>query len=395
MEKENFKRTKLSCYFAYVAMASVAGLPPMLFVTFNDMYHVSYTLLGTLVLINFCTQLVVDLIFSFFTKYFNVKTTVRLMPILTTLGLIIYALSPVIFSTHIYMGFVLGTLAFSTAAGLCEVLISPIVAALPSDTPAKDMSTLHSLYGWGVVTVVIINTLYFNIFGRENWMYLALLWAILPLISSYLFCISPIPNMDAAAHRNTGKTGNKAKGLILFTLCIFFGSAAENSMTNWISTFMEDTLHISKSIGDVFGMAAFAVLLAMTRNAYAKYGKNIWKVLFWGMVGATGCYIIVGLSSNVTISFLACIFTGVCTAMLWPGTLILMEERMPCLGVSAYALMAAGGDLGASAAPQILGIVADNWGIKTGMLVTALFPLLGILIILMIKNQKSGADTVK
>ena len=42
--------------------------------TFREMYNISYTLLGTLVLTNFCTQLTVDLIFSFFTKYFNIKS---------------------------------------------------------------------------------------------------------------------------------------------------------------------------------------------------------------------------------------------------------------------------------------------------------------------------------
>ena len=69
----NYKRTKLACYSAYVTMASAFALPPLLFVTFHDMYGVSYTLLGTLVLTNFCTQLTVDLILSFFSKYFNEK----------------------------------------------------------------------------------------------------------------------------------------------------------------------------------------------------------------------------------------------------------------------------------------------------------------------------------
>jgi len=54
-----FRRTKLACYAAYFTMSSVFSLPPLLFVTFHEMYRVSYTLLGTLVLTNFCTQLAV------------------------------------------------------------------------------------------------------------------------------------------------------------------------------------------------------------------------------------------------------------------------------------------------------------------------------------------------
>ena len=69
----NYKRTKFACYFAYLSMASVFCLPPMLFVTFRETYGISYTLLGTLVLINFCTQLTIDLIFTFFSKHFNIQ----------------------------------------------------------------------------------------------------------------------------------------------------------------------------------------------------------------------------------------------------------------------------------------------------------------------------------
>ena len=88
---KNYARTKLSCYFSYLSMATPFSLPPLLFVTFREMYGISYTLLGTLVLINFCTQLTIDLVFSFFSRYFNIHLTVKVMPILTSLGLIIYA----------------------------------------------------------------------------------------------------------------------------------------------------------------------------------------------------------------------------------------------------------------------------------------------------------------
>ena len=167
MDKANYRRTKLTCYFTYLAMSSVFSLPPLLFATFRELYGISYTLLGTLVLINFCTQLGIDLIFSFFSKYFNIHKTIRLMPLLTAVGLCTYALIPTLFPNYAYVGLVVGTVMFSVAAGLGEVLISPTVAALPSDTPEKDMSTLHSLYGYGLVSVVLISTLCLQFIGNE------------------------------------------------------------------------------------------------------------------------------------------------------------------------------------------------------------------------------------
>lgn len=398
----NFKRTKLACYYTYLAMSSAFSLPPMLFVTFRETYGISYTLLGTLVLINFCTQLAVDLLLSFFGRHFNIHNTLRVMPLLTSAGLILYALVPTFFPQYAYVGLVTGTVTFSIAAGLCEVLISPTVAALPSDHPERDMSMLHSLYAYGVVGVVAVSTVFLQLFGTENWMYLTLFWAVLPIGSFVLFCLSPLPEMSLSHEKTAVAPKKRTLGMALCVICIFLGSAAENTMTNWISGYVENALHLPKAVGDVAGLMLFAILLGLGRTWYAKYGKNIATVLLWGMIGATVCYLIAGFSPVPVIAMIACVLTGLCTSMLWPGTLILMEEKLPNPGVAAYALMAAGGDFGGSVAPQMLGAVVDavagsDWavslsttlslspeqlGMKVGMLTATLFPLLGIFLLL-------------
>ena len=187
MNNLNYKRTKFACFFAYPAMAPVFILPPILFYTFRQMYGISYTLLGTLVAVNFCTQIGIDLIFSFFSKYFDTKKSVRTMPLLTASGMLIYALVPALFPRYAYIGLLLGTFVFSISAGLGEVLLSPTVAALPSDNPEREMSALHSLYGYGSAAVALISTGFLALFGTENWIYLVLFWALL----SALWCLSP------------------------------------------------------------------------------------------------------------------------------------------------------------------------------------------------------------
>ncbi len=409
MKAKNFKRTKFACYTAYFTMSSIFSLPPLLFASLQDMYGISYTLLGTLVLTNFCTQLTVDLIFTFFTKYFNVKKVVRVMPLITSAGLMIYAIFPNLFPGHAYAGLLIGTVLFSVSAGLSEVLLSPVIAAIPSDNPQKDMSLLHSLYAFGVFAVVVISTIFLRIFGTANWMYLTLFWAVLPVIAAVLFMTSPMPEMDVTSGGDTKDTGRRTLALALCVGSIFFGSCAENSMANWVSTYMENALQVDKALGDILGMAMFAILLGIARISYAKFGKNIMRVLLVGMIGAAVCYLVAGLSTNVIFAFVACILTGLFTAMLWPGTLIMMEEKIPGVGVAAYALMAASGDLGASIAPQLLGIVVDKVsvsgfaadlsislglspeqiGLKAGMLVTSIFPIIGTaLLIFAIKYFK-------
>ena len=418
MQNLNFKRTKLACYTAYFTMSSIFCVPPLLFMTFHNLYNISYTLLGTLVLTNFCTQMLVDLIFTLFSKKFNIQKVVRVMPCITSLGLFIYALIPQFFSQYAYIGLVVGTIIFSVSAGLSEVLLSPVIAAIPSDNPQKDMSMLHSLYAFGFFTMVVISTLFLKIFGNENWFYLVLLIGTLPLTAAVMFKISPFPDMseEESVVKNKEKNKNRTIGLALCVGCIFLGSCAENTMSNWISTYMENALNIDKAFGDILGMAMFAILLGITRISYAKYGKNISKFLLISMICAAACYLTVSFSNNTILSFVGCVLTGIFTAMLWPGTLILMEEKVKGVGVAAYALMASAGDFGASLAPQLMGIVVDNIsvsefainmsntlnlspeqiGLKVGMLITSIFPILGsILIVFIIRYFKKENLQVK
>lgn len=404
---KSYKATKYTCYYTYLSISTIFCLPPMLFLTFREMYGITYTLLGTLVLTNFVTQLSVDLIFTFFSRYFKIKAVIRIMPLLTALGLFVYALIPTFFPQIAYTGLLIGTVIFSIAAGLHEVFLSPTIAALPSENPERDMSLLHSVYAYGFLAIVLISSAFIHFFGAQNWMILACLLALLPIGSFILYCIVPLPDINLEHAPETGERKKKKRfGLALCAACIFLGSCAENAMTNWISSYLESALHIPKAVGDILGLAVFAVLLGLGRSIYAKYGKHISRVLLLGMIGSAACYLIASLSSIPILSMLACIFTGFCTSMLWPGTLIFMEEQFPSPGVTAYALMAAGGDFGASIAPQMLGVVVDNvaaskWaqqlgkslsltteqiGMKAGMLTAAIFPILGIALLIYMRS---------
>lgn len=402
MKQPNFKRTKFACYSAYFTGSAIFCLPPVLFTVFQEIFGISYTLLGTLVLVNFCTQMFIDLVFTAFSDKFNPKFVVRVMPIITAVGLFIYALVPTLSPDHAYLGLCIGTVVFSVSAGLSEVLLSPMIASIPSDNPQGDMSFLHSLYAFGFFSVVVTATLFLKLVGIEYWAYLTMFFGVLAFLPSVLFMLSPIPEMGSAKDGETEKKGGRYAGMVLCVACIFFGSCAENTMSNWVSSYMETALGIDKALGDVLGLAGFAVLLGLTRIAYAKFGKKIAPVLLIGMLGAVGCYLVAGLSTSVVFVVLSCALTGVFTAMLWPGTLIMMEENMPNLGVGAYALMASAGDLGASLAPQLMGIVVDEVsvsgfavdlgaktgltaeqiGLKAGMLTTAVFPMIGVIVVL-------------
>ncbi len=401
---EGLARTRLACYASFFTAASVFCVPPLLFVTFHGLYGISYTLLGTLIVANFFTQLIVDLVCTMLAKRHHVERVLRFVPFITALGMAVYALVPFLFPQIAYGGLLLGTVIFSVAAGLSEVLLSPTVAAIPSENPGRDMSLLHSLYGFGVFTMVLLGTSALYLFGTDRWYVVMLLLAVFPFLTGLLFAVSPIPEIKVGS--DTAQTAQRSKsravGIALCFGCIFLGSCAENTMNNWISSYIESALGIDKLVGDVFGVAFFALLLAFARVAYAKFGKSICPVLLVGMIGSFACYLMAGLAPGTVLPFIACILTGLFASMLWPGTLILLEEKIPNAGVAAFALMAAAGDSGASIAPQLAGVIVDAvsaapfaaelsaslalspeaLGLRAAMLTSSIFPLIGAILVL-------------
>lgn len=218
---DKYKRLKVACYSANLSMSIVANLSPLLFLTFRTLYGISYSLLGLLILINFCTQLIVDLAFSFFSHKFNISASVKLTPVLAAAGLLVFAVLPFIFSDDIYVGLVIGTLIFSAAGGFVEVLISPIIAEIPADDPDREMSKLHSVYAWGSVAVVVISTIYIFLVGEDMWQWLAIAFSIVPIISVILFVGADIPKMKTPEKISGALKMLKNRELWLCVLAIF------------------------------------------------------------------------------------------------------------------------------------------------------------------------------
>jgi len=410
--KKNTTLVRLGCHSANVTMSIVGNLSALLFLTFRTLYGISYSLLGTLVLINFATQLAVDLIFSFFSHKFNIQKAVRLSPILAIAGLLLFASAPYLFPNAVYLGIALGTVIFSAASGLNEVLISPIIAALPSDNPDREMSKTHSIYAWGTVGVVIITTLFLFFFKRTLWFVLPVFFSLVPLFSAICFFNATLPPLSTPEKTSGALSMLKNKSLWLCVGAIFLGGASEVTMAQWSSSYIEQALGIEKVWGDIFGAATFALTLGIGRSLYAKYGKNIEKILFLSGIGATLCYLICIVSPLPFIGLIACALTGLFTAMMWPGSLVVAANKIPTAGVFIYAMMAAGGDLGASVGPQLVGIVTDavvtnanalslaqslgltveQLGMKLGMCAGLLFPLLSVFIFLRVWRTKDKTE---
>ncbi len=406
--KKNSKLLKPACYTVNVTMALVGNITPLLFLTFREMYGISFSLLGLLVVINFATQLGIDLVFSFFPHKFDIPKTVRTMPILTATGLLIFALVPTFLPEFAYVGIAVGTVICAVSSGLAEVLISPIIASIPADDPDREMSALHSVYAWGVVGVVIFSTLFLLAFGHQNWNILILVFLALPISSVVLFSMTKITCVQSPDNASDILGIFKKPLLWVSVAAIFLGGAAEVTMAQWSSSYLEHALGIEKVWGDIFGVALFGMTLGIGRTLYAKIGKNLTRTLLLCSIGASACYIIAAVSNISVVGLIACALTGFCVSMLWPGNLSVATDRFASGGVVVFALMAAGGDMGASVAPQLVGVVTDgviasptmcelastlsltpdSLAMKVGILIGALFPLAAIPVCVVLHKNK-------
>lgn len=390
------KRLKGACYVSNISMALASNILPLLFIPFRNLYGISYTLLGLLVVFNFCTQLFIDILFSGLAKKFNINIVVKIMPVITIFGLAVLALAPIIFPSVVYVGLVIGTILIASACGLSEVLLSSIVSVLPSKNPGRSMSNFHSVYALGTVVVVIISAIFIWFMDDTNWPYLILAWSIIPLTAFILFMKTSVPQLFHEETSLGAKELLKNKKFLLCFICLFLGGVTEVTMSQWSSSYLENSLGIPKIWGDIFGVAMFALTLGIGRMLYGRIGKNIYKVLFFGSLGSVICYAITALTPSPVLGIITCALTGFMASMLWPGSLVAASQEIPSGGVVMFALMATAGDLGGSFGPQFLGVIADGalkskyvidmalqWNmsaeqlsLKIAMLATTLFPIL-------------------
>ncbi len=413
---KNYTITKVACFLTTASTAIASIFSPLLFTMFHRVYGISYTLLGFLVVLNFASQLALDLTYSFFSKKLDLKVSMKLTAGVITAGIILYAFAPTLFPENPYLGLALGTVIFSAGGGLAEVLTSPVIAYIPSKNPEKTMSRLHSCYAWGLLFVIVFSSAYIVRFGTENWQTLALILAILPFTAFVLMLLSPIPDMDSQ-ESVTGDGGvMRNKTAILYIICIFFAGASEITMCQWGSSYLETAFGIDKTVCDLLGLGAFALMLGTGRTLYAHFGKKIDNALLYGALGTAVCYFVTVFSPLPVLSIAACAMTGFFVAMLWPGSLIAVTDRVPNAGVTLFAFMAVGGDLGATVYPQIVGYITDSviasplfeplaelfavtpeiLGMKLGMLFAFLAPAAAtVLFAVARKNRDRDTGTIK
>jgi MFS family permease len=385
MNNIRYKSTLHACYLGYITQALIVNLPPLLFVVFQEKFGLSYTMLGSLVVTNFVTQLIVDALAIKWVDRIGQRLSVVLAHFFAAVGMIALALLPQALPSS-YIGLLIATVLFSIGGGLIEVLVSPIVESLPGDAKASSMSLLHSFYCWGQVLVIVISTFALLTIGQDLWFVLPLVWTLLPLFTLFKFTKVPLVPFIEESNRTPLRTLFRSRIFLIALLLMVCSGASEQTMNQWASLFVEKGLGISKALGDILGPCLFAVMMGTVRTWYGIKGQkvNIHKALTVSSVLCIASFIITAIVPIPAISLLGCTLCGVSVALMWPGMLSMTAAGYPSGGVAMFAILALGGDLGCSIGPQFAGIIADGSSLNYGLLAAVIFPaimLIGLLVL--------------
>ena len=392
----NYKHTMYASFIGYIVQAIINNFIPLLFLTFQSSYNIPISKITFLVTFNFGIQLLIDLLSAGFIDKIGYKASVVIAHIASASGLILLTILPEVFNDH-FNGLLIAVMIYAIGGGLIEVLISPIVEACPTDNKETTMSLLHSFYCWGHVGVVLISTIFFATFGILNWKWLAIFWAIVPIVNALFFMKVPIVHLI-----EDGENGLTIKGLIsnkifwIMVILMICAGASEQSVSQWESTFAEKGLGVSKTIGDLTGPMFFAIMMGLSRVLYSKFGEkiNIEKAMLYSGGLCLLSYLIISISPWQAFSLIGCGLCGLSVGLLWPGTFSMSSSKIRGGGTAMFAFLALAGDIGCSIGPTVVGRVSGifNDNIKVGIITASIFPILliiGIVINIFIRKSET------
>ena len=375
---KDYSKTKTACYLGFVTQAIVANFPPLLFMAFHREYELPIASLALIPAVFYIVQLVTDLLCAKF-KNIDYRKSIIVSEVTSALGLIGLAFVPSLFSDPL-IGVLLCVCVYAVGSGLIEVLCSPIIEACPFPDKEGMMSLLHSFYCWGAVSVIVGSTLFFTLFGLDNWRILACLWALIPLYNILNFATCPIEPIveDSEGMSMTQLLRNST--FWLFLMLMVAAGASEASMAQWTSAFAEASLGVDKAVGDLAGPCGFAFCMGLGRLWYGKKGQNIdlSAYMMWAGIVCFAAYLTAALASLPLLAFAGCMVSGLAVGIMWPGSLSLTSARMPEGGTALFALLALAGDMGGTLGPPSAGLGTElpGDGIQGGLLAASVFPVL-------------------
>ena len=390
--RKSYNHTIYASYLGYITQAIVNNFAPLLLLTFIDEFSLTMEKITLITTVNFAVQLAVDAISARVVDKIGYRPCIVAAHVFSAAGLVGLAVLPGVMPP--FAGIMLAVVLYAIGGGIIEVLISPIVEACPSERKAAAMSLLHSFYCWGHVFLVVASTAFFALFGISAWRVMACLWALVPLFNVLYFLLVPIAPIVSGETQQMS-IGGLLRSRVFWLLMVMMvcAGASEQAMSQWASAFAQKGLGVPKTLGDLAGPCAFAVLMGTARALYGKFEAKLPLRSFMAgsCVMCIACYLLAALSGSPLLALLGCAACGFSVGIFWPGTFSTASAALPGGGTAMFALLALGGDLGCSGGPTVVGMASGALGgdLQGGLLFALVFPVTMLVFTLLMRPQKA------
>jgi fucose permease len=273
-------------------------------------------------------------------------------------------------------------------AGILDMVLSPVVAALNPERRSAAMNWLHSYYCMGAVVTILVGTVLLRLgFG---WRTACLALVPLPLGLIIAFAPRPFPALSPEGARLRARTLIRGRWFLAALGAIFLGGATELGMAQWLPAYAETSLGFAPWVGGT-ALLLFSVAMALGRMVVGAAGPR-WDP-YWVM--AIGCatsvvlFLFASFLPFPRVALGCCVLAGFAGSCLWPTMLAVSADRFPQGGASMFALLAAFGNAGGIAMPWLVGWIADLKDLHWGLATSAIAPLLMLPLVLALRAARS------
>lgn len=382
------------CYAGMVAIAIAVNLPPVYLTTFSQTFGGAAGLndqqlgmIGTLIFVGLVAGLLVS---GPLADRLGARTFVLLGSALIGSGLGIMAWAPS------YEALLFAACFMGVGAGVMDMILSPIVAALRPEHRTSAMNWLHAFYSIGAVVTTLIAALmirlsvHWPIFG---WRYVFAGLAVVPAIVLLGFLKTPVPPLVAENKERTSSRTLLSSGAFWIALfAMTLAGTTELGMAQWLPAYAERGLAYPKWAGGL-ALTGFSVAMAIGRLGGGVVSRHVRpaRMLMGSCAICAVLYLVGAFCPIPAIALAGCVMLGLAVSCLWPTTLGITADRFPHGGATMFALLAAFGNAGGWA-NMVIGSVADQSSLRVALGSMAICPLLMAGLLMLGSRLQGTAD---
>jgi fucose permease len=374
------------CYGAMMSLSIGLNLLPVFLTSLSKMYGgptgLSQEELGRLGALTFAGLVVGVAITGPLADRWGAKPFAQFGNALIAASLLALAWAP----DYRVLGAALFVLGFG--AGILDMMLSPVVAALNPERRSASMNWLHSFYCVGAAATILAGTLVIKL--GYGWRTACL--SLLPLPFALIAAFAPLrfPSLATGGERVRLRTLIRERWFTLALLAIFLGGATELGLAQWLPAYAETGLGFPRWIGGV-SLLLFSVAMAIGRMAVGMFAARFdsFRIMAWGCGSSVLLFLLGSFLPSPGLALAACILAGFTGSCLWPTMLAVTADRHPDGGASMFGALAAMGNAGGIFMPWLVGWVADSHSLHEGLAVSALAPALMLPLVLGLRKRRA------